>query len=124
MINNYKSKMLDDERNWNKMTAEQKTDWFINQCKKYNLTVKTRYNKENTPIRLYVEELPCTNKAYFTAFLPHKHFYRGQTDDAWTLEIGGSYVGNNNGGIWKTDPGLLGKELQIKDVMDLHQIGQ
>lgn len=109
---------MEDELAWNVMTTQQKTDWFLDQCKRYNLTTKI------CPERIFVNELPAYTKAYFTVFLPRKNSFRGEGDDAWHLEIGGSYVDGANGGIWTTSRGLKGKEQQIAEVMRLYNLGQ
>lgn len=108
---------LVDEQSWNIMTDQEKTDWFLNQCKQYNLTVRFNDNKGQIPSRYCVNELPSGNKAYFTVFLAHN-------GEPWHLEIGGSYIDNNNGGIWFTSPGLKGKEKQIAEVIRLHNLGE
>jgi len=114
---------LIDEQVWNNMTAQQKTDWFYDQCAKYNLTTRQRGN------HIIVNELPEIGKhdgtrAYFTVFLPDEDAVRGTGHDAWHLEIGGAYISNNNGGIWTTSHGLKGKEKQIAEVMRLHNLGE
>lgn len=107
-----------DEQAWNNMTDQEKTDWFLNQCKQHNLTVRFNDNKGKIPSRYCVNELPSnTNKAYFTVFLAHD-------GEPWHLEIGGSLSSNNNGGIWPTAVGLKGKERQIAEVIRLHNLGE
>lgn len=115
---------LVDEQSWNIMTSQEKTDWFLDQCKKYNLTTEISYYNDQ-PHRITVNELPCYDKAYFTVFFPRKNSVRGEGDDAWHLEIGGSYTDHKkNGGIWQTHPGLKGKEQQIAEVIRLHNLGE
>lgn len=109
---------LADEAIWLAMSTDQKTQWFLTQCKKYNLTAKVEEH------RITVKELPCTNRAYFTVFLPHEDSFRGTESDAWHLEIGGSFASMKNGGIWPTNSGLIGKERQIEQVVRLHNQGE
>lgn len=108
---------------WDAMSSEEKTVWFLDQCAKYNLTAEFIGHKDSE-WRICVKELKEGNKAYFTVFLPHEDSYRGTDSDAWHLEIGGAYVGTNNGGIWSTHPGLKGKEKQIAEVIRLHNLGE
>lgn len=105
---------------WDAMSTDEKIEWFYNQCKKYGLTTKQIHN------RILVNELlhSSNRRAYFTVFLPSEKAFRGNDSNAWHLEIGGSYVGEENGGIWDTARGLKGKELQIKQVMRLHKEGK
>lgn len=110
---------MKDELAWNVMNDNQKTDWFINQCKHYNLTTEIIEHK-NKPFRIIVKEFHGKHydKAYFTVFLARS------CDEPWHLEIGGAYTGTNNGGIWSTNRGLKGKERQIAEVMRLHNLGE
>jgi hypothetical protein len=108
-----------DKMIWDAMSTEEKTQWFLNQCARYNLTPEFIQDW-----RICVKELKEGTKAYFTVFLPHKDAFRGTESDAWHLEIGGAYIGDNNGGIWTTHPGLKGKERQIAEVIRLHKLGQ
>jgi len=113
-----------DEQVWNNMTAQQKTDWFYDQCAKYNLTTRQRSNQ------IIVNELPEIGKhdgtrAYFTVFLPKELHEDGDREIDWKLEIGGAYIDpKKNGGIWYTARGLKGKEQQIAEVMRLHNLGE
>lgn len=114
---------LVDEQSWNNLTSQEKLDWFLNQCKKYNLTTKQFSNQ------ISVNELPCVGqhngtKAYFCLFLPKELHEDGNRETEVHLEIGGAYIGNNNGGIWQTAPGLKGKEKQIAEVIRLHSLGE
>jgi hypothetical protein len=96
---------------WNAMSTEEKTKWFLAQCKKYNLT------PDVTEQSIYIDELASAGeRAYFIVFLPRN----GQ---GWHMEIGGSYDRKVNGGTWSTSPGLKGKERQIAEVMKLHKAG-
>lgn len=116
-----------DEANWNALTADQKTQWFLTQCAKYGLTVtnhslaKEQHNYIN---RITVNEFKVPNHyqyPYFTVFLPHHTAWRGVGDDAWHLEIGSAYASPEHGEIWNTHPGLRGKEKQIAEVMRLRK---
>lgn len=113
-----------DRALWDAMSTDQKTKWFYDQCKKYNLTPKQIHNQ------ISIDELPCVgnhsgHRAYFCVFLPHAtDNFRGDSDNAWHLEIGGAYIGKENGGIWPTNPGLKGKERQIEQVIRLHNQGE
>lgn len=112
-----------DEQSWNNLTSQEKLNWFLIQCKKYNLTTKQLSNQ------ISVNELPCVGqhggkKAYFCVFLPKDLHEDGNRETEVHLEIGGSYIGNNNGGIWTTSRGLKGKERQIAEVMRLHNLGE
>ena len=100
-----------DRAVWDAMSVDQKTEWFLAQCKKYNLTPDIDENS------IYINELSPGKKAYFVVFLP-------RNDQGWHLEIGGSYIDNINGGIWVTKPGLIGKERQIEQVIRLHNQGE
>lgn len=117
-------KELLDVALWDAMSTDEKTAWFFDQCKKYGLTTGQIHNQ------IYVNELPCSgahrgHRAYFCVFLPHEtENFRGGDSGAWHLEIGGAYIGSENGGIWATAPGLKGKERQIAEVMRLHKLGQ
>jgi hypothetical protein len=112
-----------DQALWDAMSTEEKTKWFYDQCEKYNLTWSQHTNQ------ISIDQLPCVGKhsghrAYFCVFLPHKtDNFRGADDNAWHLEIGGAYIGRENGGIWATSPGLKGKERQIAQVMELNKAG-
>ena len=100
-----------DQAVWEAMSADQKTEWFLGQCKKYNLTPEIEERS------IYVKELSSNGeRAYFIAFLPRK----GVT---WHLEIGGSYNHKVNGGLWSPSPGLKGKERQIAEVIKLNKAG-
>lgn len=100
-----------DRAIWDAMSADQKTEWILSICRKYNLTP----DQDETSI--YINELPPGKNAYFVVFLPRKN-------QDWHLEIGGSYIDGKNGGIWTTAPGLVGKERQIEQVLRLHNIGE
>ena len=113
-----------DIQAWEILTIEEKTQWFLDQCAKYNLTTRT-VNHDGIPRRICVEEWKGSDTAYFTVFLPHPVWASdNDTGCGWHLEIGGAYVGPNNGGIWGTHAGLKGKEKQIAEVMRLHKLGQ
>ena len=115
---------LIDIKAWDNLSVDEKTEWFLKQCKKYNLTPNFLVHNDIVS-RICVEELPCGKNAYFTVFLPRDdQFRRDENDDGWHLEIGGSYIEENNGGIWYTHPGLKGKEKQIAEVMRLHNLGE
>jgi hypothetical protein len=111
-----------DIQAWEVLTTEEKTQWFMDQCAKYNLTTKI-VNHNDIPRRIYVDEFDDAHTAYFTVFLPHPGWEIDGLEN-WHLEIGGAYVGPNNGGIWVTHPGLKGKERQIAEVMRLHNLGE
>lgn len=107
---------------WDAMSSDQKTVWFYDQCKKYNLTLSQYGNQ------LSVDQLPCVgnhsgHRAYFCVFLPDDDDFRGNGSAGWHLEIGGAYIGRENGGIWATSPGLKGKEFQIAEVIKLNKAG-
>ena len=111
-----------DRAVWDAMTTDQKTQWFYDQCRKYNLTTELIHNQ------IRVNELPELGKhkgtrAYFTVFLPREEGVGHKKISEWRLEIGGSYVTKNNGGIWETAPGLKGKERQIAEVIKLNRAG-
>ena len=115
---------LEDTDAWNRLSTEEKTQWFYDQCDVYGLTTKQISNQ------IKVNELPEIGthkgtKAYFTVFLPRNESI-GNPDQLsdWRLEIGGAYIGKNNGGIWPTAKGLKGKEKQIERVMELHYHGE
>ena len=113
----------EDKAQWLAMSTEEKTAWFLDQCAKYNLTTHQRSNQ------IIVDQLPEIgkhggNKAYFTVFLPRNEKIGSDELSDWRLEIGGAYIGSNNGGIWTTHPGINGKEKQIAEVMRLHQKGE
>lgn len=113
----------EDTNAWNALTTEAKTAWFLDQCAKYNLTTHQRANQ------IIVDELREVgnhngSKAYFTVFLPRNESIGKDDLSDWKLEIGGSYIRSENGGIWSTHPGLKGKEKQIAEVMRLHNLGQ
>ena len=108
---------------WAVLTTEEKTQWFMEQCAKYNLTTNQRSNQ------IIVNQLPEIgkhggSKAYFTVFLPRNESIGKDDLSDWKLEIGGSYIRDENSGIWPTHPGLRGKEKQIAEVMRLHNLGQ
>jgi len=111
-----------DHALWDAMSTDQKTTWFYDQCKKYNLTTKQFDNQ------IKVVELPEIGKhqgtqSYFTVFLPREEGITNKRISEWRLEIGGAYIAPNNGGIWATSPGLKGKERQIAEVMKLNKAG-
>jgi hypothetical protein len=108
----------EDTLTWNTLTTEEKTQWFMDQCAKYNLT--TRSNQ----CQISINEFKGYKTAYFTVFLPHEDSFRGTEPKAWHLEIGGAFAADVNGGIWATHSGLKGKEKQIAEVMKLHNLGQ
>ena len=108
---------------WDTLTIEEKTQWFLDQCAKYNLTTRT-VDHQNIPRRICVDEFKSSDAAYFTVFLPHPVWETENLPEGWHLEIGGAYVGPNNGGIWITHAGLKGKEKQIAEVMRLHKLGE
>ncbi|CAB4158379.1 hypothetical protein UFOVP700_7 [uncultured Caudovirales phage] len=115
----------EDSDAWDRLTADEKTAWFMDQCALYGLTVTnhalnpTKYNN-----RLIVEEFrgPNSHKVpYFTVFLPCTSSWRGTGDSAWHLEIGSAYA-HSCGTIWPTHPGLEGKAQQIAEVMRLRRL--
>lgn len=113
----------EDTKAWNALSTDQKTDWFLAQCSSYGLTTHQRSNQ------IKVDELPEIGKhdgtkAYFTVFLPRNESIGRDDLSPWKLEIGGSYIRSENGGIWSTHPGLRGKEKQIAEVIRLHKLGQ
>lgn len=113
----------EDTKAWNAMTTEAKTQWFMAQCEKYGLNTHQYSNQ------IKVDQLPEIGqhrgtKAYFTVFLPRNEIIGSNELSDWKLEIGGSYIKENNGGIWVTHPGLKGKEQQISEVIRLHKLGQ
>jgi hypothetical protein len=108
-----------DTQAWQALTTDEKTDWFMQQCAKYNLSAKIVDS-----YRIIVKELPCGDNAYFTVFLPRNETIGSDRLSQWKLEIGGSYFKDVNGGIWSTAPGLKGKERQIAEVMRLHNLGE
>ncbi len=113
---------IHDQAVWDAMSTDQKTQWFYDQCKKYNLTTKQISNQ------IKVVELPEIGqhkgtRAYFTVFLPRQEGITNKRMSEWRLEIGGAYITPNNGGIWMTNPGLKGKERQIAEVMKLNKEG-
>lgn len=112
-----------DIQAWNALSTDEKTDWFMQQCAKYNLTTRQLSNQ------IKVDQLQEVGKhrgdnAYFTVFLPRNEKIGSDELSAWHLEIGGAYVTQRNGGIWSTAPGLKGKEKQIAEVIRLHKLGQ
>lgn len=113
----------EDKAQWDAMTTEAKTEWFLAQCALYNLTTHQYSNQ------IKVNELAeigkhSGSKAYFTVFLPRNEIIGSDELSDWKLEIGGAYISENNGGIWSTHPGLKGKEKQIAEVMRLHSKGE
>ena len=113
---------IQDEARWNQLTTQQKTEWFLDQCKKHSLTART-IQQGGEDFRIVVEEFGNNHdNAYFTVFLPHKA--RWEELEPWHLEIGGAYITERNGGIWSTAPGVEGKELQIAEVVRLHRQGE
>ena len=119
---------LADIAAWNSMTVEGKTQWFIDQCAKYNLTVtdlsicNVEHNYLNRIIVNEFEHEYSSQHPYFTVFLPHHKVWRGVGDDAWQLEIGSAYASHKHGEIWTTARGLKGKEKQISEVMRLRKL--
>ena len=114
---------VDDRAQWDAMSTEEKTAWFMAQCAKYNLTTHQISNQ------IKVDQLPEIakhggTKAYFTVFLPRNEKIGSNELSPWHLEIGGAYIGTNNGGIWSTHKGLKGKENQIAEVIRLHKQGE
>ncbi len=113
-----------DEQAWSNLTDDQKTNWFLDQCKKYNLTTSQHGHQ------IIVNELRAVgnhngSKAYFTVFLPREEIIGSDELSDWRLEIGGAYNDYKiNGGFWTTAEGLKGKEQQIAEVMRLHALGQ
>jgi hypothetical protein len=114
----------EDTRAWDAMSTDEKTAWFMAQCSSYGLTTRQRANQ------IIIEELRevgdhMGTKAYFTVFLPrNESIGRPEQLSDWKLEIGGSYIRSENGGIWSTHPGLKGKEKQIAEVIRLNKLGQ
>lgn len=116
---------LADEANWDALTADQKTQWFLTQCAKYGLTV-TNHSLDHNDYdnRLTVDQFKQPNShqhPYFTVFLPADSAWRGTGDDAWHMEIGSAYASPKHGEIWGTAKGLKGKEKQIAEVMRLRK---
>jgi hypothetical protein len=113
----------EDTRAWDVLATDEKTAWFLAQCASYGLTTRQRANQ------IIIEEL-CEigkhggTKAYFTVFLPRNESIGKDDLSPWKLEIGGSYIRSENGGIWSTHSGLKGKEKQIAEVIRLHKLGQ
>jgi hypothetical protein len=102
---------------WDAMSTDEKTEWFLNQCSKYNLTT------EEIGHQIKVIELPEIGKhggtrAYFTAFMPREQ------DPEFHIEIGSAYASSKHGTIWPTARGLKGKEFQIQQVIRLHKEGK
>jgi len=87
---------------WDAMSNEEKTEWFLDQCKKYNLTP---LHYENS---IYVKEFHAQHEPYFVAWL------ETCGTGHWHLEIGNSLYN-----IWPTASGIKGQEEQIKQVMRL-----
>lgn len=113
----------EDTLAWDALTTEEKTQWFMDQCAKYNLTT---YQISN---QIKVNELPEIGKhggtkAYFTVFLPRNESIGKDDLSSWHMEIGGAYIREVNNGIWATHSGLKGKEKQIAEVIRLHNLGQ
>lgn len=92
---------------WDAMTDEEKTEWFLNQLTKYNLTP---VHHENS---IYVKEFKNINEPYFIAWLSTSGL------GYWHIEIGNSLYN-----IWPTARGLKGIEEQIKQVMRLRKEGK
>lgn len=113
----------EDTAQWNAMSTEEKTAWFMNQCAKYNLTTY-QYSNQIKVNELQEIKNHGGTKAYFTVFLPRNEIIGSDELSPWKLEIGGAYIGTNNGGIWSTHPGLKGKEKQIAEVIRLHNLGE
>ena len=113
----------EDTKAWDALTTDEKTAWFMEQCQQYGLTTHQRSNQ------IKVDQLPEIGqhggtRAYFTVFLPRSEKIGSDDLSPWKLEIGGSYIRNENGGIWSTHPGLKGKEKQIAEVIRLNKLGQ
>lgn len=114
-----------DQAAWDVLTSDEKTQWFIDQCAKYNLTVTNHsLNHNKYDNRLTVDQFRHKDShqhPYFTVFLPAKSAWRGTDDDAWHLEIGSAYASPKHGEIWPTQSGLKGKEKQIAQVIRLRK---
>jgi hypothetical protein len=115
MAHEVKEEML-DEQDWDRMSNQEKLQWFYDQCAKYGLTT-SQYAHQ-----IAVDQLPCVgnhngSKAYFCVFLP-------KDGDVFKLEIGSAYANHKVGSIWYTSPGRLGKEKQIAEVIRLHAEGK
>jgi len=92
---------------WDAMSADEKTEWFLNQLKKYNLTP---FHVETA---IYVKEFINSKEPYFIAWLENCG------TGYWHIEIGNSLYN-----IWPTARGIKGQEEQIKQVMRLRKEGK
>jgi len=90
---------------WDAMSTDEKTEWFLNQCKKYNLTPL------HFETAIYIKEFVNSKEPYFIAWLENCG------TGYWHIEIG-----NSLSNIWPTSPGIKGQEEQIKQVMRLRQM--
>lgn len=113
---------MEDEQAWNRLTEQEKVDWFYTQCKKYKLTTEQFANQ------IAIKELSCVGnhrgtRAYFCAFLPKSLHEEGHRD-GFKLEIGSAFGNEKYGMIWETHPGLKGKEKQIAEVIRLNKQGK
>lgn len=109
-----------DEAAWNALSNQQRLDWFLGQCKLYNLTICQLHNQ------LSIVEFKHKNSyqhPYFCVFLPKELHEEGRRDN-FHLEIGSAYASPKHGDIWYTHPGLKGKEQQIAEVMRLRKLQQ
>lgn len=102
---------------WDAMSTEERKEWFLKQCAKYNLTTK------EVGHQIKVIELPEIGnhggtRAYFTAFMPREQ------DPEFHMEIGSAYASSKHGEIWLTERSLKGKEFQIEQVIRLHKEGK
>jgi hypothetical protein len=109
---------IQDEQDWKRMSNDEKLKWFLEVCDKNNLTVKINGHQ------ISVNELPVTGthlgtKAYFCAFLP-----RENQNENFHLEIGSAFASAKHGEIWYTNPGKVGKEKQIAEVIRLNKLGK
>lgn len=90
---------------WDAMSNKEKTEWFLGQLTKYNLTPE--YNKTS----IHVKEFTSSKEPYFIAWMP--------VSDEWHLEIGNTLYN-----IWPTARGIKGQEEQIKQIMRLRKEGK
>ena len=133
MAQEVKEEML-DEQDWDRMSNQEKLQWFYDQCALYGLTTSQYANQISVVDSQYanqisVVELPCVgnhdgSKAYFTVFLPKDMHEDGHREQVFHLEIGSAYANHKVGSIWYTSPGRLGKEKQIAEVIRLHAEGK
>ena len=106
-----------DAQAWDALSNPQRLDWFLGQCKLYNLTISQRHNQ----LSIVEFKHPLSYQhPYFCVFLPEElHLDAGRDD--FKLEIGSAFAAKQ-GEIWSTHPGLKGKEQQIAEVMRLRKL--